>query len=242
MSNKASAYRFLKTLQDRLNESAVTPEEIRSRVDAVWSKPTSNKTEKEKLESKENIPFYDYVLPEIFALGQSTASLSESEMRRALRCVYFAKFPEFSAANVFRKSGYPFSKKFGATTDSIMKAWQKPATRIPANQAWPEAGLAQPFPFKILFEAKYFESGNEVSAETQFVAAVYETAFYRGLPADDDWSYDYGCLVAYDVSQNGHFSAAWESVSSKRLFWEDANLFIMIVRGGKGREGHSGKN
>ena len=63
---------------------------------------------------------------------------------------------------------------------------------------------------------------------------VCETVFYRRLPACDGWAYDFGCLVAYDVSSRAYLRAAWESVASKPLFWDHANVFVMIVtRSGK---------
>jgi hypothetical protein len=233
MTDKAAAYRFLKTLHERLNEGAPQPDLIKSQVDAIWKKPKHEKTEREKLESKENIPLYYFALPQIFELGKSTTNLTEDQMKQAFRCVYFGKYPELSGSNPFRKSGHPFSKKWGLSPDEIMEAWRKPLTNMPANQAWPEAALSTPFPFKILFEAKYFEGDSAVSAENELVCAIYETVFYRGLPASGKWGYDFGCLLAYDVSTGAHLKAAWESITSKRLFWEDANVFVMIVRSNK---------
>ncbi|MET3364249.1 hypothetical protein [Bradyrhizobium ottawaense] len=227
---KQAAYDFLKQLENRLHDAAPPPMDLKSMVDAVWRKPKHLKTEREKIESKENIPFFSFAIPQIFELGKAQASLSDTEMRKALRCVYYRKFPEFSASNVFRKSGYPFSKKWGLSTEEVMRSWQKPQSGTPANQAWPEAGLATPFPWGILFEAKYFEGENLRAAEASLVSGVYETAFYRGLPDDADWSYDFGCLLAYDVSEDGYLKQAWEAVADKKLFWEHGHLFVMIVR------------
>jgi hypothetical protein len=234
MTEKAAAYRFLKTLHERLNEASPHPDLIKSKVEATWKKPKHEKTEREKLESKENIPFYNFAAPQIFELGKSTANLTEDEMRRAFRCVYYGKFPELSASNVFRKSGHPFSKKWGLSPNKIMEAWRKPPTsNTPANQAWPEAALSRPFPFKILFEAKYFEGDSAESAQNELVSAIYEAVFYRGLPPSDEWGYEFACLLAYDVSTGAHLKTAWESITSKRLFWDDANVFVMIVRSNK---------
>lgn len=231
MTEKASAYGFLKTLHGRLNEDAPRPDLVKSMVDAIWKKPKTEKTEREKLESKENVAFYNFAARRIFELGKSTANLTDDEMRQAFRCVYFAKFPELSATNPFRKNGHPFSKKWGLSPNKIMEAWQKTSiSATPANQAWPEAALASPFPLKIVFEAKYFEKNSAVAAQNELVNAIYETFFYRGLPPSDNWDYDFGCLLAYDVSPRGYFKEAWESISCKRTFWEDAHVFVMVVR------------
>jgi hypothetical protein len=228
---KEAAYNFLKQLEKRLNGAVRPPMELKAVVDAIWQKPTHLKTEREKIESKENIPFFSLAIPQIFELAKTEAALTDAEMRKALRCVYCGKFSEFSDSNVFRKSGYPFSKKWGLSTSEVMRSWQKPqSSTVPANQAWPEAGLVAPFPWRIVFEAKYFEEESLSAAERSLVSGVYETAFYRGLPADDDWSYDFGCLLAYDVSEKGHLKQAWESVVDKRLFWEHGHFFVMIVR------------
>ena len=228
---KEAAYNFLKQLEKRLNSSVPPRMELKSMVDAIWQKPKHLKTEREKIESKENVPFFSLAIPQIFELGKKEAALTDAEMRKALRCVYFGKFPEFSSSNVFRKSGYPFPKKWGLSANEVMRSWQKPqSSTVPANQAWPEAGLVAPFPWRILFEAKFFEEDSVSAAENALVTGVYETAFYRGLPTDGDWSYDFGCLLAYDVSENGYLKQAWDSVVDKRLFWEHGHLFVMIVR------------
>lgn len=230
-TTKQAAYDFLKQLEKRLQEAVPPPMELKGEVDAVWQKPKHLKTEREKIESKENLPFFSLAIPQIFEFGKAQAGLTDAEMRKALRCVYYRKFPEFSASNVFRKNGYPFSKKWGVSTSEVMQSWQKPrSSNIPANQAWPEAGLVTPFPWCILIEAKYFEEDSLSAAESSLVHGVYETAFYRGLPADGDWSYDFGCLIAYDVSDKGHLKQAWDSVVDKTVFWEHGHVFVMIVR------------
>jgi hypothetical protein len=228
-ADKEAAYNFLKQLEKALNGAAQPPIELKAVVDAIWQKPKHLKTEREKIESKENIPFYHLAIPQIFELAKTEAALTDAEMRKALRCVYYEKFPEFSASNVFKKSGYPFTKKWGLSPNEVMRSWQKPQSSVPANQAWPEAGLVAPFPWGILFEAKYFEKESLSAAESSLVSGAYETAFYRGLPPDDDWSYDFGCLLAYDVSEKGYLKQAWDSVVDKRLFWEYGHLFVMIV-------------
>ncbi|ESZ69533.1 hypothetical protein X727_16800 [Mesorhizobium sp. L103C119B0] len=231
MTEKELTYQFLKTLQERLSREAPPPKDIKAMVDATWGKPDGLKTEREKLESKENIPFYYLAAPQIFTLGMTTAGLTREEMRKAFRCVYYAKYPELSAANAFRKSGHPFSKKWGLPSTQIMASWQKTATsNTPKNQAWPEAALGYPFPFRIVFEAKYFDGNSTTAAENELVSAIYETVFYRGLPQSGEWGYEFGCLLAYDVSPQGHFLAAWNSVANKRLFWDDAHIFVLVVR------------
>jgi hypothetical protein len=224
---KAGAYSFLKPLQPRLNETSPSPNEIRSQINAIWQKPKNERLPCENLACKENIPFYNFAIPEIFNLGKLHATLTNEQMRKSLRCEYYKKFPEFSASNVMRKAGYPFSKSL-CSVENVYEDWLKPPPSFPRNQAFPEAGLSAPFPFRIVFEAKYFEENQ--NAKNALVEGTYQTAYYRGLPSSAGWDYAFGCLIAYDVSSNADLKDAWESVSPKHLFWEDANIFVMIIR------------
>jgi hypothetical protein len=245
MWSKTEAYRFLKGLHERMNEAVPPPEQLKSEVEPVWKKPV--KEDSDKLESRENIPFYKWAIPGIFEHGRECAKITSEEMRSALRCVYFEKYPAYSKANPFRKGGHPFSKKWGAELlsqsddseltekkrkiyDKIIARWRKPPTGTPANASWPEAGLLQPFPATILFEAKYFKDENSKKAESDLINSTFETMYYRGLPPSGDWSYEYGCLVAFDVSSKAFLKETWESVAAKNLFWEDANIYVMVVR------------
>jgi predicted glycosyltransferase len=100
--------------------------------------------------------------------------------------------------------------------------------------------ISTPFPFKIVFDAKFFTGKSPSVADEALVTGVHEVVFYRGLPsasseyaARSGWSYDFGCLLAYDASAGAFLQKAWDSVLSKRLFWDDAHVFVMILRGAK---------
>ena len=81
------------------------------------------------------------------------------------------------------------------------------------------------------------------AAESALVNGIYEIFYYRGLPYSPggtttaDWNYDYGCLIAYDASPQGHLVRAWDSVVSKDCFWDGGNLFVMVLRGNGGEKG-----
>lgn len=110
---------------------------------------------------------------------------------------------------------------------------------LPLTQACPDFAICSPFPYHIIFEAKYFKGRSAVTAKRELVADAYQAFFYRALPTDKtkdkrpDWDYDYACLLAYDASPNGVLKDAWCQIDSqvKRGFWEGANVYIMIVRG-----------
>jgi hypothetical protein len=90
----------------------------------------------------------------------------------------------------------------------------------------------EPCPFNIVFDAKFFRDESLTSAERVLVTSVYEVVFYRGLPPElgraRPW---FGCVLAYDACNGAYLQRVWESVESKRLFWDGAYVFVMIVRG-----------
>jgi hypothetical protein len=190
VEDKPGAYQFLTALQNDLNERLPRPATLRQKVDAIWKKPKKEKTERELLgKSIENIAFYHFALPHIFDLAISIAKLTPDDATKAFRCEYHGKFPDFSSSNVFRKGcGHPFAKKWGMKPEEIYDSWRKePTSSWPLNQSYPELSLSAPFPWKILFEVKYFKDENIRSAEKALVEGVYEAVFYRGIPPSNGW-------------------------------------------------------
>jgi addiction module HigA family antidote len=233
VSIKRDAYKFLESLQARLDTQLPEREVIRAEVSVRWNKPTAEKSPQEKLACKENIFLYHFALPEIAAHMISVTGLDADLANQSVRCEYHRKFPQLASANAFRKQGYPFSKKLGMDAATIMQTWKRPTVGLPLNQAYPDLCLSNPFPFKIVFDAKFFEEESLASAEKALVEGVYEAAHYRGLPPDQTrqgWCYDYGCLLVYDASRGAYLQQAWASVCSKRLFWDEANVFVMVIR------------
>jgi hypothetical protein len=84
-SAKQAAYEFLKDLEVRLQKTVPPLDELRSLVQTIWQKPKHLKTEREKIESKENVPFFSLAVPHIFELGKEKAALDDIEMREAFR-------------------------------------------------------------------------------------------------------------------------------------------------------------
>lgn len=149
---------------------------------------------------------------------------------------------EYCSGNAARPLDHPFEKKFGEKPGDIMNRWKgegksqsmngKPPKTLKA--AWPDFAFRPPFPHKIIFEGKYFPGGN---AENALVEAVYEACFYLGLPfvpamrEKPAWDYKFACLIAYDASENGRLKTAWDCVIPKAAFWENANVYVMVLGG-----------
>jgi hypothetical protein len=238
MPNADGAFQFLDGLEKRLTKRLPSPDVMAKQVSAVWNKPNADKTPREKLACKENIFLYHYVIPQVFIHLLSTNANDEAAARRSIRCEYFKKFPELSNRNAFRRGGHPFPKDiFGVSGSAVMEKWRSPPSNLPIYQAYPDLCLSDPFSFRTVFDAKYFDAESSTAAEDALVSGIYETMFYRGLPpslnksGDSDWEYDFGCLLAYDTTRSGYLMEAWNSVTCKPLFWNDARVFVMILRG-----------
>lgn len=235
---KRQAFEFLKSLQACLSERLPQPAVISDEINQRWNKPALEKETQEQLACKENIFLYHFALPEIANHMQSHCGLNPTQVREALRGEYFQKFPNLLSSNSVRRQGHPFGKALGKSPKDIMSIWKSGGKAGPLNQAYPDLCFSAPLPFTIVCDAKFFEKPSVSAAEKALVEGVYEAAFYRGLvgiPARDEsepaWGYDFGCLLAYDASPGAYLHQAWHSIGSRHLFWEDANVFVMIVRG-----------
>jgi hypothetical protein len=77
------------------------------------------------------------------------------------------------------------------------------------------------------------------AAESALAADIYQAFFYRGLarlPAikkKAGWDYDYACVLAYDGTEDGALSRAWNGLRPKigRGCWEGAGIYVMILPG-----------
>jgi hypothetical protein len=230
VERKDEAYIFLRGLEFFLNKTLPEPAAMRAHMRHLAA------SEGNPSKIRENLFLYD-VLPHVSSYIQETAGISPAEVRKTILCEYHAKVPKLSSGNSFRKVGHPFSKNRSLPSDAIVDKWLKPGP-LPINQAYPDFALCPPFPYKIVFDAKYFDGPGAAAAKKQLVEGAYEVMFYRGLPStkprkqsEVGWDYEFGCLLAFDASENGELVALWDAVKTKEAFWEGANTFIMIVRG-----------
>ena len=88
-----------------------------------------------------------------------------------------------------------------------------------ANPPFPRGPL--PPVFKIVFEGKYFTKGGANIATRELVSSIYQAFFYRGLPYDCSrqngpaWDYEFACILAGDVSEEGSLQRAREALPGK---------------------------
>jgi hypothetical protein len=229
MDLKNNACDFLVGLENRLRTQLPPPAAMK----ALMSKLSKEGSGPSKI--RENIFLY-HILPIVDEHVQTIPGIHAEESRSSMLCEYHSKVPDIASGNPFRRVGHPFNKKLGASIDDIMQTWTKPLGGLPLNQAYPDFCLRAPFPYEILFDAKYFTQNSPAAAKAALVEGAYEVMFYRGLPSvsarlpnDPGWKYEFGCLLAYDASDQGILKKTWASVTRKNLFWDGGNIFVMII-------------
>ena len=231
MDNKTGAHNFLEGMENELNKRLPAAAAMRMLI----SKLSEDGNSPSKI--RENIFLY-YVLPVIHEYMQTLPNIGPDEARKSILCEYHGKVPNIASGNPFRRAGHPFQKSVGLNAENIIQRWMKPVSVLPPNQAFPDFGFRSPFPYKIVFDAKYFTQSSEAAARKALVDGTYEVMFYRGLPMeppsspeDPGWDYEFGCLLAYDASDNGSLASAWDAVQCKQTFWDGGNIFVMILHG-----------
>lgn len=237
MFRKRGAYEFLSGLEAILNQKLPEAAAMKERMANIATQGTSPS------QIRENIFLY-HILPLVSDYMQTIAGIGPSEARQSMLCEYHAKVPTLASGNCFRRLGHPFRKTPGLSINQIAQTWIKSPGVLPLNQAFPDFGFRSPFPYKIVFDAKYFTQNSEAAAYKALVEGSYEAMFYRGLPqtpptveGDAGWDFEFGCLLAYDASTAGILKKAWKAVTAKQNFWDGANIYIMIISGQQAQAG-----
>ncbi len=237
MSEKEDARAFLDDLQQRLAKQPdlASPRELDRHIRET-NADAKTVHARRHLRLPESAFLNQYVLPELFAAVTEYAGLEDDDARCALLNEYYPSMPGLSVTTPARTAKHPFTKVLGARPSDVYEDWSK-GKRV---QSCPDFALRAPFPHKIVFEGKYFAAkGTQARAEREIATDIYQAFFYRGLsslPAKKKraaWDYDYACLVAYDASRDGTLREAWRALPHKvrKSFWDDANLYVMILRG-----------
>jgi hypothetical protein len=241
LQRKRDAHLFLKKLEDRLNFTLPAPAELRAKV-----RETAKKTRSERqlspahLRGPEASFLNHFVIPEVFELVSAYEAMDDSRARQALLSEYEAMRKKFCSGAPTRQERHPFRKIIGTKPTAIMQQWLSGRSNALTRSA-PDLAIRDPFPFKLVFECKYFEGGGVGKGATDLVTSIYQSFFYLGLPyipsrnGGPSWDYEFACMLAGDASEGESLRKAWEAIPRevRRGFWEGANIFVMIVRGAK---------
>jgi hypothetical protein len=232
---KQRAHDFVESLEKELTSNTPPPKEMRTAVRKIVADAQNDATRKH-MRRTEDAFLNHYAVPIIYRHMQTVDGIGKSQAVEALLSESYRHMPECSQTPA-RTQRHPFTKIVGAKPSSIDAQW---TGKVPLIQACPDFAFREPFPFKIVFEGKYFETGGSVKANTELAMNIYQAFFYRGLPYVPSkgpslpaWDYEFACLLAYDASDDGSLKKAWDGLETKvkRGFWDGANVYVMIVRG-----------
>ena len=225
VTQKNEAYQFLKKLEGELNSTLPSPADLQASIRTTPGIP-------------EDAFLSGHVIPKLFDSMAKYNGMDATKARQALLSEYTTLRKEKICSDTpARRQKHPFAKIMGASPATIMRQWTSGRDNA-LTQSCPDFATRDPFPFKIVFEGKYFRKGGANIATRELVSSIYQAFFYRGLPYDGSkkngpvWDYEFACMLAGDASEEGSLQRAWEALPSKvkRGFWEGANIYVMIVR------------
>lgn len=232
---KASAHSFLEALRSRLNAKLLPPDQMLPKVRQKCAEAKDGTTR-----LPERVFFYKFLIPEVFEEMQSVGGIDKEAAKKGLLCEGYTILPQYCSGTPARTKPHPFTKIIGADKGEIFRKWANPKGR-PFTLPNPDFAFRDPFPFKIVFECKYFEVGTVNKAARELVGDIYQAFFYRSLPfvpANNSgvaWDYDFACLLAYDASPSASLRTAWDEFCDavKDGFWDGANVYVMVLRPGE---------
>jgi hypothetical protein len=241
-SVKQAAYAFLNNLEEALNDRLPNPSMMRESVRKIISESKIAKSEgdntKSHLTCQEWVFINHYTIPVVAAVMQKVDGIGATETREALLCEFWrsSNMGTYCLQSGSRTTQSPFIKAYLEKSGlEIMKAWKAGEVQ----RACPDFAFGNPFPYKIVFEGKYFEGGDGIQATKALVTNIREAFFYRCFPyapfgiKKPEWDYDFSCAIVYDASDEGLLEATWDEIPDhvRASFWEGANLYVMIIRG-----------
>lgn len=209
MNKKASAYEYLKGLHLTLDQQLYGPSKMKKEIDETVAHAKGD-SEMKYLNERELAFVNVMAVPLLFRSLASFPGMSEDTARQAFLCESYRALPQYCSATPARRLRHPFDKKLSSGALDVYKRWSGETPRVPLTQSCPDFAFRDPFPYTIVFEAKYFKSDSSTAARRELVTDAYQAFFYRSLPSDrtdDDrpnWCYEFSCLFAYDASTEGY--------------------------------------
>jgi hypothetical protein len=243
---KRNAYKFLSELQQELTDRLPVAAAMRASIRTIMA---ASKIEhsKKHLRQPEYVFLNHYAIPIISIAMQKVDGIGPEEAQNSLLCEFYRNMPQYCRTTAARTVKSPFIKKYlEADALEIIQAWKEGKL----ERGCPDFAFADPFPYKIVFEGKYFERGSSQKAAVELVTNVRQAFFYHALPYVSAgagrlaWDYDFSCLMACDASEDGSLYAAWNDLPKhvRSAFWEGANLYVMIIRANQGWSVAEGDN
>jgi hypothetical protein len=178
----------------------------------------------------------EFVINNVSSALEKFGGMDKAKAARSLLYEFYrtTEHQGISTQTCSRAPRSPFSKRtLAMTSDGVFDYWRNKGF----DRASPDFRLREPFPFKILFEAKYFPP-SAASPSRLLVDLIREAFLYRCLPyafpatEKPEWDSDFACAIAYDATADGSCSKAWLSIPEevRRSFWDGANLHVIVLR------------
>ena len=237
VTQKQKAYQFLKHLEHTLK--ALPPSAEMDRWVRSQCAQAKDNHSLRHLRKPEAAFLNGQVMPIVHREISAVDGMNAELATQALLNEYYRCMPTMSRNTPARLIRHPFTKVLGSSGTSIHSRWANETGKLALVQSCPDFALQDPFPYKIVFEGKYFSSGSLKFARQELALNIYQAFFYRGLPAVPDngkgraWDYDFACLLAYDASPDGSLKKAWDEIPVlvRKGFWDGANIYVMILGG-----------
>jgi hypothetical protein len=187
---KRDAYLFLERFEKALNSKLPPPSQLRSQV--------RNKAESQKhLRGPEAAFLNTFVVPTLWEMMSSHDGMNGEKAKESLLNEYRWMRKDYCSGGTSRSEKHPFSKIIGTQPTTIIEQWIN--SPKPLTGSDPDLATRNPFPFKIVFECKYFDKGL-AAAKKELVGSVYQAFLYRGLPyippkkGKPAWDYEFACV------------------------------------------------
>jgi hypothetical protein len=235
---RRNAWRFLQDLEQHLSKGMPPPGKLRKEVEHISKDARESEDERERRNTFAESAFWDaHVLRPLHKFMATWPGMDEGKARQALLVEGHEHYAEIASGTPRRWLEHPFKKRHDETASGIMARWKGGSL---VGDSCPDMALREPFPYRTVFECKFFRDGDVGAGERALVEGVQEAFFYLGLaklPARGShatWDYDFACFLAGDASDQGGLYRAWQRVSRtvKSCIWDSANIYVMILRGG----------
>lgn len=228
---RGSAREFFQGLEEHLSQHLPSPTDL----EQVMARAAERREPWNK--SHESAFLNSYVFRGVHEF--ISRNMSAKDALRAFLCEGYAHNRRIASGTPIRQRAHPFEKGLDATPSSILARWSKEGPGGLVANSCPDMALRAPFPYKTVFECKYFRERGIEAGESALVEGVHQTFFYLGLARLPErgkhpaWDYEFGCFLALDASNEGGLKKAWEKLSEtvKTGIWDGANIHVMILRG-----------
>jgi hypothetical protein len=146
------AYRFLRSLEQHLNEALPGPREVATNIAEIVRTSKASRTNLHK-SFPEGALLNHYVLPAIHHFVSQLDGMGSDRARESLLSESYREMREYASGTPARLSRHPFEKVIGASAQSVVRRWK---SAKPTVKSYPDLALRAPCPHRTVFEGKYF--------------------------------------------------------------------------------------